>query len=168
MKDVILLLALLGLTFGGLTMTSTVGPQLVGIGILTVVRPLFYTAISDYAAKVFGYVPPCPFGAYSTDLVDRFDNFGTVYGLAMTLSGLLGLLLTPMDILTKSTLGGNYTPINVVLLILGLISALGMYARLWSYTPSGKISLDVDGNHAGVEAGRSGISQAIVEEDEDE
>lgn len=100
-------------------------------------------------------------------LIRRFDTFGTVYGLAMTLSGLLGLLLTPMDILTKTTLGGNYTPINIILLVLGLMSALGMYWRLWSYTRTGQIKLDNDVNADEV-AGRSAISQAIVEEDEEE
>ena len=58
MKDVIALLGLMGVAFGALTLTSTIVPQLVGIGVLVIARPLFYTAISDYAAKVFGYVPP--------------------------------------------------------------------------------------------------------------
>ena len=57
MRDVIIILGVMGLSFGALTLTSTIVPQLIGIGILVVARPLFYTAISDYAAKVFGYVP---------------------------------------------------------------------------------------------------------------
>ena len=57
MKDVIALLGLMGVVFGALTLTSTIVPQLIGIGVLVIARPLFYTAISDYAAKVFGYVP---------------------------------------------------------------------------------------------------------------
>jgi len=56
MRDVIVLLGLMGILFGALTLTSTIVPQLIGIGVLVVARPLFYTAISDYAAKVFGYV----------------------------------------------------------------------------------------------------------------
>lgn len=204
MKDVILILGLMGILFGTLTMTSTIVPQLIGIGILTVARPLFYTAISDYAAKVFGSVPcplllvpyplPSPFiiptvsiyvrshslqvnintnydlGCRWTDN-DRFDTFGTVYGLAMTLSGLLGLLLTPMDILTKNTFKGDYTPINVVLVILGFVSAVGMYWRVWTHTRGGKIGLssdaDVDADTSREDAGRSGITQVIVEEDEE-
>jgi hypothetical protein len=54
MKDVIALLGVMGVVFGALTLTSTIVPQL--IGVLVIARPLFYTAISDYAAKVFGYV----------------------------------------------------------------------------------------------------------------
>lgn len=60
MKDVITILAIMGVLFGTLTMTSTIVPQLIGIGVLTIARPLFYTAISDYAAKVFGYVHVFP------------------------------------------------------------------------------------------------------------
>jgi hypothetical protein len=56
MKDVIALLGVMGVVFGALTLTSTIVPQLIGIGVLVIARPLFYTAISDYAAKVFGYV----------------------------------------------------------------------------------------------------------------
>lgn len=87
----------------------------------------------------------------------------------MTLSGLLGLLLTPMDLLTKNTLGGNFTPINVILLVLGATSAIGLYWRVWSYSAQGKITLE-EGRAGGVEweAGYSGISQVIVEENEDE
>lgn len=62
---------------------------------------------SDYAAKAFG-----------------FETFGTVYGLAMTVSGGIGVVLNPLDRLVKGKLGGDYTPINVVLLVLGFVSTL--------------------------------------------
>jgi hypothetical protein len=39
-------MALLGFFFGLLTMFNTTIPQLIGIGMLVVFRPLFYTAIS--------------------------------------------------------------------------------------------------------------------------
>jgi hypothetical protein len=104
----------------------------------------------------------------------RFDTFGTVYGLAMTLSGLLGLILTPLDIFTKNQLDGNYTPVNVSLLILGLITAIGLGVRVWSFTKrdggsSGKIRLaGEEGVEDGMISGISRISGAIREEDEDE
>jgi hypothetical protein len=63
MRDVIIILGLMGISFGALTLTSTIVPQLIGIGVLVVARPLFYTAISDYAAKVFGYVRVPPFSS---------------------------------------------------------------------------------------------------------
>ena len=163
MKDVIALLGLMGVVFGALTLTSTIVPQLIGIGVLVIARPLFYTAISDYAAKVFGYVSQV---SHEPADMNSFETFGTVYGLAMTLSGLFGLLLTPMDLLTKNALGGNFTPINVILLVLGLTSAVGMYWRVWSYTRQGQVR--IDDRDGGEEPGYSAISQAIVEEDEDE
>jgi hypothetical protein len=83
----------------------------------------------------------------------------------MTLSGLFGLLLTPMDLLTKNALGGDFTPINVILLVLGLTSAVGMYWRVWSYTRQGQVRID---NRDEEEPGYSAVSQAIIEEDEDE
>jgi hypothetical protein len=185
MRDVIIILGIMGISFGALTLTSTIVPQLIGIGVLVVARPLFYTAISDYAAKVFGYVPISSlllvshyphlisFSCISIRFArekranPRFETFGTVYGLAMTLSGLLGLLLTPMDLLTKNTLGGNFTPINVILLVLGAISAMGLYWRVWSHVREGTIRVE-DSGGVEWEAGYSGISQVIVEENEDE
>jgi hypothetical protein len=87
----------------------------------------------------------------------------------MTLSGLLGLLLTPMDLLTKNTLGGNFTPINIILLVLGVTSAVGLYWRVWSHVREGKVRIE-EAVSGGVEweAGYSAVSQVIVEEDEDE
>jgi len=140
MQDVIIVLAIMPAAFGILTLTSSVIPQLIGIGFLVVYRPLFYTAISDYAAKVFG-----------------FETFGTVYGLAMTLSGLFGLILTPLDILTKGPLGGDYTPVNVTMLVLGVITAIGLFIRVWSYTRSGQVRLPEGPD-----------SEVIQEEDEEE
>ena len=63
MRDVIIILGVMGISFGALTLTSTIVPQLIGIGVLVVARPLFYTAISDYAAKVFGCVRVPPFSS---------------------------------------------------------------------------------------------------------
>jgi len=72
-----------------------------------------------------------------------------------------------MDLLTKNTLGGNFTPINVILLVLGAISAVGLYWRVWSRVREGTIRVE-DGEGVEWEAGYSGISQVIVEENEDE
>ncbi|KAK4689168.1 hypothetical protein P7C73_g923, partial [Tremellales sp. Uapishka_1] len=159
--DVTLLLSLIGFLFGVLTLSSAMIPQLIGIGMLVVFRPLFYTAVSDYAAKVFG-----------------FKTFGTVYGassmialanepgLAMTLSGLFGLILTPLgelstflltspafpsslrvDILVKGPLNGSYTLVNVILLILGVISSLTLAGKVWRYTRHGQVGLEESEEH---------------------
>jgi hypothetical protein len=75
----------------------------------------------------------------------------------MTVSGLFGLILTPLDILTKGPLGGSYTPVNVALLVSGVVATLTLGLRVWSYTRQGKIQL------SGTRS--DGV---IYEEDEDE
>lgn len=52
--DITFVMCFLGLVFGVGTLLPTTTPQLIGIAMLVIFRPLFYTAISDYAAKVFG------------------------------------------------------------------------------------------------------------------
>lgn len=47
-------LVFFGLAFGILTSLSQTVPQLIGIGCLVFLRPLFYTYVSDYFAKIFG------------------------------------------------------------------------------------------------------------------
>lgn len=66
-------------------------------------RPFYYTAVSDYSAKVFG-----------------FRTFGTVYGLIICLSGLLNLSQPALDVLFHTTFHGNPIPVNLMLLTLGL------------------------------------------------
>jgi len=97
-----------------LGMTETATAQIISIVFLTILRPLMYTAVSDYSAKTFGFV-----------------TFGTVYGLANTLSGLFGLVQWPIDVLIKLSLKGNYTPVNAVLLVLGLITSISLATRIW-------------------------------------
>ena len=47
-------LTFFGLAFGILTSLPQTAPQLIGIGCLVFLRPLFYTYVSDYFAKIFG------------------------------------------------------------------------------------------------------------------
>jgi hypothetical protein len=47
-------------------MLSSTAPQLIGIAVLVLLRPLFYTFVSDFVAKIFGCVrraenPSCSF-----------------------------------------------------------------------------------------------------------
>jgi predicted MFS family arabinose efflux permease len=50
-RDAILFLAVFGVLFGALGMTSRAAPQIISIATLTILRPLMYTAISDFSAK---------------------------------------------------------------------------------------------------------------------
>ncbi|OBA13956.1 uncharacterized protein OGAPODRAFT_103645 [Ogataea polymorpha] len=67
-------------------------------------RPFFYTSISDYCAKVFG-----------------FETFGTVYGSVMTISGIFNFLQSPLDRLTHTVFRMNPIPLNLLLLFITLV-----------------------------------------------
>ncbi|KAJ2891554.1 uncharacterized protein MKZ38_000226 [Zalerion maritima] len=67
-------------------------------------RPLYYSAISDYATKVFG-----------------FATFGRIYGTIVCISGLVNFVQSGLDALTHGPLAGDPTPINVILGAVGAI-----------------------------------------------
>ncbi|KAI0843037.1 MFS general substrate transporter [Hypoxylon sp. FL0890] len=67
-------------------------------------RPFYYTAVSDYSAKVFG-----------------FRTFGKVYGTIICLSGLLNFSQSGLDFLFHKTFKGDPVPVNLLLLALGLV-----------------------------------------------
>lgn len=64
-------------------------------------RPFYYTAVSDYAAKVFG-----------------FQTFGKVYGLIICLAGVGNFAQAGLDGLTLKVLDGNPIPVNAGLTII--------------------------------------------------
>ncbi|KAF2845921.1 MFS transporter-like protein Fmp42 [Plenodomus tracheiphilus IPT5] len=70
----------------------------VNVLLFVFLRPLYYSAMSDYATKVFG-----------------FATFGRVYGTIICISGLVNLSQTGIDALTKSVFDGNPIPVNVFL-----------------------------------------------------
>ncbi len=75
-------------------------------------RPFYYTAVSDYSAKVFG-----------------FRTFGTVYGTIICLSGLFNFSQSGLDFLFHQTFHGNPVPVNVILMSTGL--AIGVCLVLY-------------------------------------
>lgn len=79
-------------------------------------RPFYYTAVSDYSAKVFGFV-----------------TFGKVYGLIICLAGLLNFVQSPLDALTHVTFNNNPIPVNAMLTGLAVVVGSGLviftYAR---------------------------------------
>ena len=67
-------------------------------------RPFYYTAVSDYAAKVFG-----------------FQTFGKVYGLIICFAGLFNFIQSPLDAMTHKVFHKDPVPVNVVLLCTALV-----------------------------------------------
>jgi len=80
-----------------------------GIVILTMYRPFYYTVVSDYCSKVFG-----------------FETFGTVYGLLMTLAGLCNLAQNKLDYWTHFVFNKNPIPINFALTLITLVSGTSL------------------------------------------
>ncbi|CZS96452.1 probable MFS transporter [Rhynchosporium agropyri] len=72
--------------------------------LFVVLRPLYYSAMSDYATKVFG-----------------FKTFGQVYGMIICLSGLVNLSQYGIDALTLEKFHGDPTPVNIALAALGFV-----------------------------------------------
>jgi MFS family permease len=85
-----------------------------GVILFVLYRPLYYTAVSDYSAKVFG-----------------FATFGKVYGLIITLAGLLNLCQPALDALTHKTFHNNPVPVNVILLSLALVVGIALVTFVW-------------------------------------
>ncbi|KAK1752418.1 major facilitator superfamily domain-containing protein [Echria macrotheca] len=80
-----------------------------GIVLFVLYRPFYYTAVSDYSAKVFG-----------------FRTFGTVYGTIICLSGLFNFSQSGLDYLFHETFRGNPIPVNIMLLSLGLVIGVAL------------------------------------------
>ncbi|KAJ1326018.1 MFS transporter LAT3 family solute carrier family 43 member 3 [Microdochium nivale] len=75
--------------------------------LFVVFRPLYYSAVSDYATKVFG-----------------FATFGRIYGAITCLSGLFNFSQSALDALTHGPLEGNPTPINIAMAAAGTACSL--------------------------------------------
>lgn len=79
------------------------------VSLFVLYRPFYYTAVSDYAAKVFG-----------------FRTFGTVYGLTICLAGLGNFSQSALDYLTLSVFHGDPIPVNVGLLAAALVVGVSL------------------------------------------
>lgn len=76
----------------------------VNVSLFVLLRPLYYSAMSDYAAKVFG-----------------FATFGRVYGTIIALSGVINFSQTGIVALTKNAFHGNPIPVNASLAVAGFV-----------------------------------------------
>ncbi|VVT55291.1 uncharacterized protein SAPINGB_P004523 [Magnusiomyces paraingens] len=74
------------------------------ISLLVVYRPFYYTSVSDYAAKVFG-----------------FETFGRIYGVIICIAGVLNVLQAQLDATTHNVFAGNPTPVNIMLVSITIV-----------------------------------------------
>lgn len=77
-------------------------------------RPLYYTAVSDYASKVFG-----------------FQTFGKVYGLVICLAGLLNFSQSALDAATHKGFKHDPLPVNIILLVIALVVGIALVSYVW-------------------------------------
>jgi multisubunit Na+/H+ antiporter MnhC subunit len=94
-----------------------------GVILFVIYRPLYYTAVSDYSAKVFGFV-----------------TFGKVYGLIICLAGVLNFSQSGLDALTHQVFRNDPIPVNVMLLSVALLIGIALVAFV--YKKSHKILRD--------------------------
>ena len=77
--------------------------------LFVIYRPFYYTTVSDYAAKVFG-----------------FATFGKVYGLTVCLAGLFNFLQSPLDAATHTAFKNDPVPVNVLLLSVAVVVGVAL------------------------------------------
>lgn len=104
---VLIILCVISVLIGIMGLLSFLPATYLGIILLVMYRPFYYTAVSDFCAKVFG-----------------FDTFGTVYGAIICFSGVCNLLQQLMDKTTHEVFQMNPTPINA--LLTGLTALFGI------------------------------------------
>ncbi|KAI9689270.1 MAG: hypothetical protein M1820_010181 [Bogoriella megaspora] len=113
---VLLVLVTVAAVIGVLGELTPLWAAYANICLFVVYRPLYYTAVSDYAAKVFG-----------------FATFGKVYGLIICLAGLFNFVQSGLDALTHGAFKNDPRPINAVLLgvevVVGAVLVLYVYWR---------------------------------------
>ena len=111
---VLMLLVLFATTIGVLGMLPFVWAAYANVVIFVLYRPFYYTAISDYAAKVFG-----------------FHTFGKVYGLIICLAGLLNFTQSALDAVRHKAFDGNPNPVNAILLVVALAVGAILVGYVW-------------------------------------
>ncbi|KAJ5981809.1 hypothetical protein N7522_013437 [Penicillium canescens] len=117
-RTVLLILVSTASTIGILGCIPNSLPAAYGNIILFVLyRPFYYTAVSDYTAKVFG-----------------FQTFGKVYGLVICLAGVGNFAQAGLDALTLIVFGGDPVPVNVGLTLLVAVVGGGLVGFVWVMT----------------------------------
>lgn len=146
---VLLIIVIIATAIGIFGSIATLWAGYVNVLLFVFMRPLYYSAMSDYATKVFG-----------------FATFGRVYGTIICFSGLINLSQTGIDALTKRTFNGNPIPINAFLagftFIIG--TALVIYVAVQVYRLRRKLDDEDAITVTNTDVGS--IMESLLEEDE--
>ncbi|KAH0027617.1 MFS general substrate transporter, partial [Aureobasidium melanogenum] len=108
------LLVTIATTIGVLGVIPNTASAYANIILFVIYRPLYYTAVSDYSAKVFG-----------------FATFGKVYGLIICLAGLFNFSAQGLDALTHHAFHNNPIPVNIILLSTAFAVGVLLVGYVW-------------------------------------
>ncbi|KUI70280.1 Protein FMP42 [Cytospora mali] len=105
-------LSVLIVILGAFNCVSTLWAGYATVVVFVIFRPLYYSAVSDYASKVFG-----------------FATFGRIYGTIICVSGIGQFVQPALDTLTHGPLHNNPVPVNLFFAIGGSVisAALTFY-----------------------------------------
>ena len=106
---VLALLVTIASTIGLLGLLPYLWAAYANIALFVLYRPFYYTAVSDYAAKVFG-----------------FQTFGKVYGLIICMAGILNFTQSALDAATHRVFGGDPLPVNIALEAVALVVGVAL------------------------------------------
>lgn len=146
---VLLLILLITTVIGVVGSIAALWAGYVNVLLFVALRPLYYSAMSDYATKVFG-----------------FATFGRVYGTIIFVSGMINLSQTAIVALTKTAFHGNPVPVNVSLAVAAFVVgvALVTYVTVQTYRMQKKLQDEDALTVTNTEAGS--IMESLLEEDE--
>ncbi|OAL74365.1 hypothetical protein A7D00_2398 [Trichophyton violaceum] len=117
----------------------------INIILFTLYRPYFYTAISDYAAKIFG-----------------FQTFGKVYGLIIFAASIGSFLQTPLEMITLRKFNGDPLPVNVLLtagtFFAGGVLTLFVWHKSKLFHSCLDHNMDIEPNYGDLPMGRSSVA----------
>jgi hypothetical protein len=123
----------------------------VNVILFVILRPLYYSAMSDYATKVFG-----------------FATFGRVYGAIVCLSGLANLSQPGLDALTKGVFNGNPAYVNAALTVSAFFIGLSLVIYVTVQVYRMRVLLDQEDAITVTNTDVGSIMESLLEEDEDE
>jgi len=104
-------LVVVAATIGTLQVLPNLVAQYMTVLIFAIYRPLYYTSVSDYCAKIFG-----------------FRTFGKVYGAMICIAGIFNLVQEFLDHLVNSDVfNGNPVPVDLSLMIITSISGTAVW-----------------------------------------
>ncbi|OJJ84022.1 putative MFS transporter Fmp42 [Aspergillus glaucus CBS 516.65] len=112
--SITLILVIAGTSMGIMNCIPSLPAAYITTALMTLYRPFFYASISDYAARVFG-----------------FRNFGTVYGLVIFISGVVGFAQAGLDTLAWKKENGVIVVNWVFTGVVGVLGVLWMGVIWW-------------------------------------